>query len=380
VRVFVNAVSIREGGPRVVLIKLLSAMHRERPDLEIAVAAPPAICVELGDAAAMCRPVTVGQSPFALAKWYELNLPRAVRDWSADVLFSLTNYLPYRRLSVPTLLLEQHAGHFSPTFDRLMLEATRSMLGRLAWRYTGYWVRHSVETATVLTVQKAALADAIAARTRVPRNRIHVVPHGPGWVEMRTEEELPVARTAGPLRIGYITKAGVQKNFGTVFRAVRQLSEQGRDIRLVLTLDSRDPIAAAALAEAEASGIAHLLENVGEVPAQAISDLYDSLDIFVFASLSESFGMPMVEAMARGLCMVIADTAENREIVGAAGLAFSALDAEQLASVLRRLCADPGLRRQYARMSLQRAREFSWQKGAQGTAAALEAAVASHAS
>src|SRR4029079_14936735 len=109
-------------------------------------------------------------------------------------------------------------------------------------------------------------------------------------------------------------------NFATLFASVKQLAEQGMPIRLVLTLDPANPQAAATLAEAEAIGIAHLIENHGEVPPNALTAVYDSLDVFVFPSFCESFGMPMVEAMARGLFIVAADTAENREIVGSAGL------------------------------------------------------------
>jgi len=373
--IFINAVSIREGGPRTVLVKLLTAMHQERPDLQMCLAAPPAICEELEDAVTACWPVDLGQSPFTVTKWYEIDLARTARRYDADVVFSLTNYLPNRRLTLPTLLLEQHAGHFSPTFDRLTREAASSTLGRAAWRYRCGWVRRSVEAATVLTVQTAVLADAIAALTRVPRDRIRVIPHGPGWVENRAEIAR-AGRSARPLRLGYITKLGVQKNFETLFRAVKRLSEWGTNIRLVLTLDPKDSLAIRVFGQAEATGITHLIENRREVESHAIAGLYDSLDIFVFPSLCESFGIPMVEAMARGLCVVIADTPENREVAGAAALAFPALDADELATMLRRLCDDEELRRKHACMGLQRAGDFSWAKAAKGTLAALEAAAA----
>jgi len=376
-RVFVNAVSVREGGPRVVLVKLLAAMRRERPDLQIAVAAPAAICDEVSDSVTLRQPVSVGQSPLGIAKWYEWDLAKAARRWSADVVFSVTNYLPLRRLSMPTLLLEQHAGHFSPVFDRLLYSESPSARERLAWGPTRHWVHRSVELATVLTVQSAALAEAVAGATRVPRERIKVVPHGPGWVEP-SDEPPAGARDSAALRIGYISKSGVQKNFTTLFKAVKLLSERGRDIRLVVTLDPADVYAVATLSQAEALGIAHLVENCGEFAPDAIAGLYDSLDVFVFPSLCESFGMPMVEAMARGLCVVVADTPVNREIVGEAGIVFSALDAAALAAQLDRLCDDPGARRSRALKSLCRARDFSWQSAAQGTLAALDAAVRNH--
>lgn len=375
-RVVVNAVSVREGGSRVVLIKLLEAMRRERPELLIRVAAPPAMCDELQDIVASCRPVVVGQSPLAIAKWYEWDLAATARDWRADVVFSMTNYLPMRRLPLPTLLLEQHAGHFSPTWQRLM--STVGGKGeRITWGPRRRWVHRSVETATVLTVQTGALADAVAGVTRVPREQIRVVPHGPGWVD--TLDQPPAnLRTSQAMRIGFVSKAGIQKNFETLFKAAQLLSDRGYDIRLILTLDPVDVNAAATLSRARTLGIAHLIENHGEIGPRAILDLYDSLDVFVFPSLCESFGLPMVEAMARGLCIAVADTPENREVVGTDGLTFPALDADELATLLVRLCDDASMRRDRAAKSLRRARDFSWQSAAKGTIAALDEAVAKY--
>jgi glycosyltransferase involved in cell wall biosynthesis len=373
-KIFVNAVSIKEGGPRVVLVKLLTAMRRERPDIQICVAAPQQIFPELWDAAVTPLPFSVGQSPIAIAKWYEIDLARAARRWATDAVFSVTNYLPHRRLSIPTLLLEQHAGHFSSTFDRLMRAAAPSFLARLAWGQTRRWVHRSVETATVLTVQTSALADAIAAATRVARDRIRVIPHGPGWVNQR--DTVAIRRGERKLRIGYVSKSGVHKNFTTLFRAVEHLSQQGRNVRLVLTLDRADPEAVATLLEADAIGIGHLIENYGEVSPNEIANVYDGLDVFAFPSLCESFGMPMVEAMARGLCMVVADTPENREVVGTAGVVFPALDAENLAKILGRLKDDEQTRQAYANLSLRRASDFCWRKAAKETLVALDAAIA----
>jgi len=374
-RVFLNAASIREGGSLVVLVKLVRHLIEQQPQLKIFLAASE----EISDAIQLTRvvpyPVAVAQSPRSIMQWYTINLPRAAKKASADLVFSITNYLPFRKLAMPSLLLEQHAGHFSKIFDELMRDPDMPLRERVAWGPRRRWVHHSVETASALTVQTAALADAIAMQTRVSRAGIRVIPHGPGWVEHRAASELRTLRSAGPFRIGYITKAGIQKDFATLFRAVRSLSEQGRDLRLVLTLGEADPVAAASLAHAKALGITHLIENHGEVLAGQITAIYDSVDLFVFPSLCESFGMPMVEAMARGLCIVVADTPENREIVGGAGIIFPQRDAETLAATVARLQDDDAERQSRARLSLARGRDFSWRTAAEHTYAAMQAAV-----
>jgi len=97
----------------------------------------------------------------------------------ADVLFSLTNYLPSDP-AVPSLLLVQHAGHFSQTFRELQEKEFPGLLSRLAWRFKSSWVRSSVSAATLVTLQTAALADAIRNDMDLPETKLHVIPHGLG--------------------------------------------------------------------------------------------------------------------------------------------------------------------------------------------------------
>src|SRR5262249_36028772 len=120
--------------------------------------------------------------PFRLLRWYERGLPSVIDRLSPDIVFSMTNYLPFRRLKRPTVLLMQHAGHFSREFEALDQSYSPSIGDRIAWRYKNAWVRRSVRTADVLLVQTRALAERIA-RARLRRvDQIAVVSHGPGQV------------------------------------------------------------------------------------------------------------------------------------------------------------------------------------------------------
>jgi glycosyltransferase involved in cell wall biosynthesis len=374
-KILVNAASVKEGGPLVVFDQLLGRMTRLRPDIDWAIAAHPSVerrwngqrnitQIEAG---------TIDASAFGVPHWYEMGLPVAVRRTKADLVFSITNYLPLRRLSVPTVLLVQHAGHFSPQFD----EFTRRHLRRpdriAAWRMKTAWVERSVRMASELTVQTHALADAIAARTRRPRRQIHVIPHGPGTV---AAAPCPPASPVGkPVSIGYVTKFGVQKNFEVLFAAGAHLIGQGRAIRLVLTLAPQLPEVQPVIRQAMAAGLAAAVDNKGDIDAAAVSALYDSLDLFVFPSLVESFGFPLVEAMAKGLPIVAADTPSNREIAADAGLFFPPADADALAKIIAALIDDASLREARSFAALRRARDFSWQRAAERTLVLFDAAL-----
>jgi glycosyltransferase involved in cell wall biosynthesis len=369
-KVLINAVSIREGGPLVVLKSLMAEMRRARPDISWIVAGPEQLENALGGGEGIeyLHPQT---RSVRLIAWYEFGLPGAVVQTKPDVVFSVTNYLPRRALGVPTVLLEQHAGHFSADFMRLDRAFSGSIGQRIGWRYKNAWVRRSVRVADYLIVQTGALADAIAQAGLRPRDATVVVHHGPGQMPFAA---VPHAVHDGICRVGYITKFGVQKNFETLFRAVQLLSSRGTPVRLVLTLDPAYGPAARILRMAGELGIGGLIENHGEVRGAQVTALYDTLDIMAFCSVSESFGFPMVEAMARGIPIVVADTPENREVTAEAGLPFAAFDANELARQLDLLIADPSARTARAALSLTRGKQFSWERAANETLAVLDRA------
>lgn len=375
-RVLVNAASIREGGSRVVLSRLLEHMARRRPEIEWLLAAHPSL---VGRHAPDLRVTRVDAGAMdgaaAVLRWYEHGLARAVRTGGADVVFSMTNYLPLRRLPCPTLLLIQHAGHFSAVFDRLQRRHAAGRLHRVAWDMKTRWVVRSAQTASILTVQTEALAAEVTRRTG--RADVRVIPHGPGAARPRSDSRsdcVAELRSPPPVRIGYITKWGAQKNFAVLFDAVARLRTLGRDVRLVLTLDPAFAANRHELAAAARAGIASVIENHGELTPEAAADLYSTLDVFVFASLAESFGFPLVEAMAAGVPVLAAATRSNREVAGAGAGYFEPHDADELASRIAAWIDHPASRRQAASAAQLRAQAFSWTKAADATLALLDEA------
>jgi len=353
-----------------VLDRLLTHMRELRDNIDWAVAVHPSVRLPRDEEQVFAQ---FDVDDFGVLRWYEFGLPAAVQRHKADVVFSITNYLPLRKLAVPTVLLVQHAGHFSKRFDDLYRRHVRRPDRIAAWRMKTRWVEWSVRSATEVTVQTMVLADAIAAKTTRPRESIHVIAHGPGAVVPK-----PVASknlSGRPVRIGYVTKWGVQKNFGVLFGAVARLIGQGREVRIILTLADGLPENARVIQQAKTTGLEGVLENVGEIDAAAISNLYDSLDIFVFPSLVESFGFPLVEAMAKALPIVAADTPSNREIAGDAGLYFPPTDAGTFARLLGEVIDNAVLREAKSAAAFNRAQDFSWRQAAEQTLALFDTAL-----
>lgn len=370
-RVLVNAVSVREGGPLAVLRHLLPAMAAQEPTWRWHVVAPleTALVCSAADNVRFEAVDPTDTASWRVRWWYERALPRLVQHTEADVVFSQTNYLPARALPCPALLLVQHAGHFSDDFDRATRAAARAP-GALAWRLKRSWVRQSARRAQRVTVQTQALAQRLEEDAGVEPARIDVVPHGPGQVA-RASAPVAAAAPGAEFRVGYVTKHGVQKNFGVLFRAVARLQSAGTPTRLVLTLPAAGAETRAVLAHAAACGIAASVENHGDLDPDALARVYRGLHAFVFPSWCESFGFPMVEAMASGVPLLAADTASNREIAGRGAQYFGAGDDEGLAALLQDLARDAAAHERLARAALQRAGDYSWERAAAETLASL---------
>jgi len=373
--VLVNAISIKEGGALVVVKRLLQNFLLHRPDIDWHVMVDPDLVNESFFNQEGIKAWSLdrkGCNSLMICMWYEAGLPRLVRKIGADVVFSLTNYLPvFSRL--PSLLLVQHAGHFSACFEACQKQEFPGLANRLAWQLKKQWVRRSIDNATMVTVQTEALANAITQERSFLPDTVKVVPHGLGLLEIGRVKTLSKDR---PWRVGYITKYGVQKNFLVLFKAIAQLQNAGHDVCLVLTLYPQTQHCPKLMAQVKAVGIEPCIENHGEVEQEQIVDLYDSLDLFVFPSLCESFGFPMLEAMSRGLPLLVSDTPGNLEIVGDTTLSFGANDVDGLAKKIVRVMSDSKVYAEASKGSLKRAQTFSWQKAAHATLALLDEIVA----
>lgn len=98
---------------------------------------------------------------------------------------------------------------------------------------------------------------------------------------------------------------------------------------------------------------------------QELASLYKSAQCFVFPSLAEGFGLPIVEAMAAGCPTVLSNRSCFPEIAQQAALYFDAEDIEQMAEQILRCCSDEALQQRLKREGELRSANFTWQHSAQ---------------
>ena len=114
----------------------------------------------------------------------------------------------------------------------------------------------------------------------------------------------------------------------------------------------------------------------GYIPDADLNLLYNVCEVFVFPSLYEGFGLPLLEAMSCGACVLASNASSMPEIAGRHDVLFDPQDKNAIARMLRELLESPDRRRELAEFNLRRATEFSWDRCARTAIEAFEEAQA----
>jgi len=108
-------------------------------------------------------------------------------------------------------------------------------------------------------------------------------------------------------------------------------------------------------------------ENVlitGYVSNTELAPLYTGAELFVFPTLYEGFGLPVLEAMQCGCPVITSNTSSIPEVAGDAAIMVGPFDVEGLSQIMEKSVSDPALRKKLRDRGLKRSRQFSWDASA----------------
>ena len=242
----------------------------------------------------------------------------------------------------------------------------------LKQRYLNTLTRLSVERATrVIAVSENTRAD-VLRDYRVPAARVVTVPNGvdPAMGPITDAGRLRRFRCEHGLPDRFLLFLGTlqpRKNLPGLLRAYGRVRDR---IELPLVVVGGPgwyftPI----FEEVERLGLRDRVSFAGYAAGDDLALWYSAATAFVFPSLYEGFGLPVIEAMACGTPVVTSSTSSLPEVAGDAALLVDPEDPEALGEALVRLTTDEALRRDLSRRGLARARVFSWERTARETAA-----------
>jgi glycosyltransferase involved in cell wall biosynthesis len=151
------------------------------------------------------------------------------------------------------------------------------------------------------------------------------------------------------------------KNIPGVLRVLHRVRQQGLDVRLVRVGRA---LAGEDRALAERLGIAEHVVELGAVPDDDMSGLYNAVDLLLFPSLYEGFGWPPLEAMASGTPVVCSRAGSLDEVVAQSALTADPEDVETLAWHVGAVLTDGALRGALVARGLAHAATFRWDRTA----------------
>jgi glycosyltransferase involved in cell wall biosynthesis len=236
--------------------------------------------------------------------------------------------------------------------------------GRVRMAVTGYMARK----ARRVVVPSRVSGEDVTRYLGVPAERVDVVP----WA---SDPEISGSSASGPdadelkqlreglgIRSRYIVMAGgfahhdPRKRYLDAAGAMRKLPEE---VSLVVT-GSDGPAAPRFRASVEEMGLASRVVLTGHLQIAQMASLFSGASAFVFPSLWEGFGLPLLDAFSLSVPAVVSDGGSLPEVAGEAALVYPAGDISELATALVRILEDPGLAADLVRRGKKRSLDFSW--------------------
>ena len=215
----------------------------------------------------------------------------------------------------------------------------------------------------VIAVSECTKRDAVRYYG-IPEEKIIVIYEGvnPRFRPAGPETVAAVRQKYGlPERfILYVGTIEPRKNLTTLLEAFHHLTTlQPCDLRLVI-VGKRGWLYEGFFRRLRELGLEERVHFTGYVPDEDLPALYSAADLFVFPSLYEGFGLPVLEAMACGTPVVCSNTSSLPEVAGDAALLVPPTDVRGLAEAMARVLTDETLRGAMRAKGLARAGEFSW--------------------
>lgn len=311
-----------------------------------------------------------------LAWWYRL-----------DVLFcpgdTIPLWTPCASVMVIQNLIYFHSGEVYPLGNiKKRKFHTRAQL----WYYKRFALRSALKSDRLITVSENAKRE-IVGFLKVNHSKISVIHHGvsPQFRgDSNSQDSAKNMELNHELRSNYILYVGAilpYKNIETVIEALsiikarNSITDRKQPLSLVIAGADYSGYEAHVRAIAEKSGVLDQVMFLGYVPYEQLPALYYGAKVFVLLSLCESFGLPILEAMACGCPVVCSNVSSLPEIAGDAAILVDPKDPIEAADAIEAILKDEEHKRRLISMGNIRIREFSWNRAASQTLSVLQQSV-----
>jgi glycosyltransferase involved in cell wall biosynthesis len=295
--------------------------------------------------------------------WMQTLAPRLLRRLGADVVHFTNGMVPVSS-GVPTVVT---IHDMSLTLYPRYHPPRRVLLNR---PFVDLAARRAD---AIITVSDSAKADIVRLYGLSPE-RVHVVHEAaaPSFRPVLERDELRRVKERYGLSDRFILYVGTiepRKNLPTLIEAFARHHKRGDLPHQLVCAGPYGWLSGDINERVERLNIGRAVRFTGYVPFEDLPAIYSLAEMFVFPSVYEGFGLPVVEAMASGTPVITSHVAALAEVAGGAVQYVDRLDADALGEAMTTLGRDRLRRKELSTLGLARARTFSWERAARETLA-----------
>lgn len=296
-----------------------------------------------------------GPYPF----WEQVKLPLKIKEYKIQLLHCTSNTAPLRP-GVP-LIITLH--------DIIYLERLDMKKGTWYQRIGNLYRRWNVPRVvpyceTILTVSEYE-QKRIQDHFHLATDKVQVVYNSVGDHFLTEPKAIDLERIKVKYElpdnfIFFLANTDPKKNLRGVLRALAILQVQGKLKLPLVMLDFKEEYLMEVLNEIGAPDLRPMIHISGYVPNKELPFFYKLSKMFLYPSLRESFGIPILEAMACGTPVITSNTSSMPEVAGKAALFIDPFEPKTIAEAIIQLENDSELREQLIKNGYLRAQQFSW--------------------
>lgn len=230
----------------------------------------------------------------------------------------------------------------------------------------------------IIAISEATKKDILKIYPKVDVKKIFVVQHGFdvehfSFARSKTQilevkKKFKISIDSNSKYLLYVGALQPRKDLKTLIKAFESIKENKEFENLQLVLAGEAAwMAKEILLAAKNSKYKKDIVLTGKVSFEQLAVLYQGAEIFVFPSLYEGFGIPILESFASGTPVVTADNSSLIEVAGGAAMHFASGNAAQLENALLKIMKSSKIKEELREKGLLRAKQFSWERSAEKT-------------
>ena len=299
-------------------------------------------------------------SSFTYADWEQFHLLRQLKKTKIDLLHCTANTAPLK-LSLPLIV----TIHDIIYLEKINFEGSAYQnFGNL---YRRFIVPKIAEKARLILTVSEFEKRTIVEKLNLPQENVKVLYNGVSsqfnmdYSKEKVEEFRKTYGLPGQF-IMFLGNTAPKKNTLNVIKAYLDYCQGSSAAIPLVLLDYEKELVLKILQQANSS---HLISNFvfpGYVPYSQIPLMYNAATLFLYPSLRESFGLPILEAMACGVPVITSNCSSMPEVAGDAAEIIDPFNYKELSNAIDRVLASDDLKDLYRKKGLERSKQFTWRK------------------